>query len=982
MATSIPGLTDYVAQIQPFKPDLNFYSNVLQTKQAQYDAGYSQMSGLYSSILNSPMLRDSNNKRRDEFLKAIDQDLKKVSGLDLSREENINVAQNIFKPFYEDKNIIHDMAFTKKYYGELGKAEGFRNCIDPDKCGGAYWEKGVSALHYQAEEYKNADPNSALQYNAPRYTPFVNVTKKAMEAAKAAGFNIELDHKENGYIITDKNGQLLLGDGKNGPLPQFLYGLFGQDQGVLDTFKTEAYVQRKDFSKQNAAQFGSEDAAESYYLNNYISKAVPTLEKNAAASQQMSNELAVKKQILEDRVREEGGIIPGSDEESSLSLLDALSENNQAVEAYHTNVLNEIKTAPNLQDLKALRSRADSIVANTLLQGSLNAAAYEYAMGTAKRTMQADPYALESFKTSQDIYKHKANSMFDLQVWKEQKAFEKSEGIGPYKPEKGAMNIDTFLKRQGIDPTKMSAEDYQKAVDRVTAGDLAKPFVAAGGAPVTTGYEENRNTYLNAIPKISAGRKDELVNAIEIMKSKFSTLLQQNLPDSGAKAKLIQQELTHILEGTGLSANELLNGTKEVKGSVFAKNDVAIASSFGKMTVMMNDIASQWGKDVKNSPTLSKIMQEQSSLALLGQTIKQQMNNAVAQVRGVNGVNGVLGDNKEAAQKVDQMYSSMVGKGGLFIPQSEAAQKYAIKKVKEDIATFEKSILTTGVPAKDINEQLLFKKYAEEFNEAYPKLRSAIESKITAFNSPSNSPNTGGAQAAQNAMFWNVNSTQPALTDLAGTRLANAIIKGNAGIVFNGDKNNLQDIEENPANSQILKNYLQQYLSHVGKGNDDVGFSLTAEIIDQMKYSDDEVVQPGVVYKVSLNPAGAKKLLGKDYDASTDYSYNVYYNQDQDPNQMAIKARPNVTDIALRIKGNSLTTPVNNGSISVTNMGDHYNISGSVKYYNPYKQAMDKKELNSRSDISASPSALIQQNVNLLNSLTNSLKPNSNGAGR
>ena len=38
MATYIQGLTDYIPQIQPFQPDLNFYGNVMQTRQTRFDA--------------------------------------------------------------------------------------------------------------------------------------------------------------------------------------------------------------------------------------------------------------------------------------------------------------------------------------------------------------------------------------------------------------------------------------------------------------------------------------------------------------------------------------------------------------------------------------------------------------------------------------------------------------------------------------------------------------------------------------------------------------------------------------------------------------------------------------------------------------------------------------------------------------------------------------------------------------------------------
>src|SRR5688572_30964700 len=161
MATYIQGLTDFIPQIQPFRPDFNFYAYALQTKQGQYDAGHEKLSSVYGSLLNSPMLRDNNNKNRDEFFKAADTNVKKISGLDLSLQENVDAAYNVFKPFYEDKNMMKDISFTRQYQKELQRGDNFRNCIDPKKCGGKYWETGIQAMHYKANEFRNASDEEA-----------------------------------------------------------------------------------------------------------------------------------------------------------------------------------------------------------------------------------------------------------------------------------------------------------------------------------------------------------------------------------------------------------------------------------------------------------------------------------------------------------------------------------------------------------------------------------------------------------------------------------------------------------------------------------------------------------------------------------------------------------------------------------------------------------------------------------------------------
>ena len=135
MASYLNGVTSYIPQIQPFTPDLNFYSGVLDFKQSKTDAGRDKLNTLYGSLLNAPMMRDDNIASRDAFFKTIDQDIKKMSTMDLSRDANINAAKNVFNQMLDDKGIVKDMVWTKNYQKESRRGEGFRNCVDPEKCG-------------------------------------------------------------------------------------------------------------------------------------------------------------------------------------------------------------------------------------------------------------------------------------------------------------------------------------------------------------------------------------------------------------------------------------------------------------------------------------------------------------------------------------------------------------------------------------------------------------------------------------------------------------------------------------------------------------------------------------------------------------------------------------------------------------------------------------------------------------------------------
>jgi hypothetical protein len=78
MSQYIQGIVDYIPMIQPFQPDFNLFQNVLQTKDAQYKAGYDKLSSLYGTLLNSPMSREDNLELRNKFFNDISAQIQKI----------------------------------------------------------------------------------------------------------------------------------------------------------------------------------------------------------------------------------------------------------------------------------------------------------------------------------------------------------------------------------------------------------------------------------------------------------------------------------------------------------------------------------------------------------------------------------------------------------------------------------------------------------------------------------------------------------------------------------------------------------------------------------------------------------------------------------------------------------------------------------------------------------------------------------------
>jgi hypothetical protein len=183
MATYLQGVTDYIPDYQPFQPDLNFYANLLQTKQTQYDTNWNALNNLYGQLYGADLTHDQNIKKKDELLKQIDFNLKRVSGLDLSLEQNVNQAMQVFRPFYEDKYLIKDMAYTKNWKNTYSNAQALLNSPDP-KQAAKHWDEGVRGLEYRRQMFKDATLDETLSMADAQYTPKVDVITEYMDFAK------------------------------------------------------------------------------------------------------------------------------------------------------------------------------------------------------------------------------------------------------------------------------------------------------------------------------------------------------------------------------------------------------------------------------------------------------------------------------------------------------------------------------------------------------------------------------------------------------------------------------------------------------------------------------------------------------------------------------------------------------------------------------------------------------------------------------
>jgi len=403
MSTYLPGVQDFIPQIQPYQPDLNFLSNLLQTKQTQYDSNWKSLNKMYSQYYNADLTREDNIKTKDAFMKQTEFNLQRISQMDLSLEQNASQATQIFKPFYENNFLMKDMAFTKNKERQKNIGLSLKGSFkreDRDM----YWNEGIQEIDYKVEEFKNASAEESLSFQNPEYTRHVNVNKEARKIAKESGLSMTTPSfsPDGRYIITTKNGEQLIE-----PLSKLFESELGSDPSVQAVYKTLAYLDRKNYAYSNAAQFkGGEKEAEMKYLENQFTD---LKEQNLRRYESLkSNSITYDSRIkdLKNQIDNGKGTPKMAQELKNYELNKSI--NDKVLERINVEKENLNEDNSNASgsfsnpygDVKSLIWKVDSAVASNRMQKALNESAETLAYIDYKVDVKADPYKVKEIDHS------------------------------------------------------------------------------------------------------------------------------------------------------------------------------------------------------------------------------------------------------------------------------------------------------------------------------------------------------------------------------------------------------------------------------------------------------------------------------------------------------------------------------------------------------------------------------------------------------
>jgi hypothetical protein len=473
-------------------------------------------------------------------------------------------------------------------------------------------------MDYAREEFKESGDDASLSFNNVSYTPYVNVIKKAQDVAKEAGLSIEtVDFSKDGrWVVTTKNGEQL-----TEPLSKLFEASLGSDPAIQEVYKTQAYVNRKDYAYSNAAQFnGDKNAAEMKYLEE--SYTMLKQQNDTRYNQLKSNSSVYDKQIADiEKQMREGKAAPQSEQ-----YLNQLKQNKQINDQVLSRIErdNEIlaekeKTRETeggfvnpYGDVESLRWKVDNAMASMLMEKDLDEAAEIYAYKDAKQSVEANPYAVNEQKFQFDKALAHLRGGYQLQAAKLRNAGERKNMMDKLMVESGAAQYNPLTGEvetlPGYDDIFTEAVNKGTATDKlnlkVMSVESAKRQTQQAAVPYFQGVLTQLKMYKDAgiiddsqISQI-LGYKGKKVSLDQFAKSMGS--------DADSQYKFIRGTLgTKDLSGISKRFDTWVSQNSQL--DAVSKN----LPTFKALSNSMNDYLSYLNEDQKWRKESSKVVEQQ-----------------------------------------------------------------------------------------------------------------------------------------------------------------------------------------------------------------------------------------------------------------------------------------------------------------------------------------------------------------------------------
>ncbi len=402
MATYVPNVNPYLPNVKAFTPDYKFLTDTLQQRQTKYDSNYKQLNNAYSKIMYAGLSREDTNEARDQFINNLQPELEKISGLDLSLAQNVRAAQGVFQPFYDNDLVVKDMVMTKDYQNKIAYAQDLKTSTNEEEYD-RYWDEGVKLLKYKMDDFINASQEDAISSSMPSYMQNPQLYKKAKSYLEKKGYTVKYDTLSPGgdFIITDTNGKNITATAMAD-----LKMNFQNNDIIQNGYYTKSYVDSRQYAEKQMKE-GTVNSISEGILKYNKGNIEVYKEMNIANSVKYDEQVkTINKEldVIEAELKRQGRT-PKPDSEISKQI-ELMKNRVEGLTAEKEMSLKTAELADRIltsNDPNEINNKGYNVQMQSNITKDLNAAATNYSMLTAERTIKVNQAELQRRKEVHDV---------------------------------------------------------------------------------------------------------------------------------------------------------------------------------------------------------------------------------------------------------------------------------------------------------------------------------------------------------------------------------------------------------------------------------------------------------------------------------------------------------------------------------------------------------------------------------------------------
>lgn len=176
-----------VSNYRPYSLPVNDIFRGLSAQNAFWEQGAEQVKSAYDNALDLNLTSNENKQVRDQFIQNAQQQVTKLSSMDLSDPSIQRQGLGIFKPLFQDQALVQDDYLTKLKGSIFDDANSYKN--DKKTQGAGYSDDNLS---YSLRNFKNFNSSTSRsdmqgvfqQAQGSSYTPYYNTSAEVQDIEK------------------------------------------------------------------------------------------------------------------------------------------------------------------------------------------------------------------------------------------------------------------------------------------------------------------------------------------------------------------------------------------------------------------------------------------------------------------------------------------------------------------------------------------------------------------------------------------------------------------------------------------------------------------------------------------------------------------------------------------------------------------------------------------------------------------------------